>query len=95
MPERFRLNPYFPLIENLKGVRRVRLHAASDLYMKGVTHADVVGVGREYVTLHDPWSDTKHRLSFRGAERYLLHDDGRLVATGRNPCEERTPASVV
>lgn len=49
----------------------VRVHPATDLFMKGVTYATIVKIGRKWITLHHDLSDTTHRVSHKFAQANL------------------------
>jgi len=57
----------------------VRIHPATDLFMKGVVHAQVIRVGREYVTLYHSSSNTRHKCSFGFARAYFMNPNGEMM----------------
>lgn len=48
---------------NLKLNQLVRLHPATDLFMKGVVYATIKSIGKKWITLCHDWSNTTHRIS--------------------------------
>lgn len=49
----------------------VRIHPATDLFMKGVAYATIVKIGRKWVTLYHDLSGTTHRVSHKFAQANL------------------------
>jgi hypothetical protein len=41
---------------------RVRIHPASDWFMRGIRYADVLKVGKKYIHLHDTFTGTTFRM---------------------------------
>jgi hypothetical protein len=56
----------------LKVNQEVRIHPATDLFMRGVTHANVTKIGRKWIHLLHWRSRTKHKVSFRFAANYFM-----------------------
>lgn len=52
--------------------QQVRIHPATDLFMKGVTYATIVKLGRKWIHLHHYWSDTTHKVSFEFADKNFI-----------------------
>ncbi len=59
-------------MRQLKEGDEVRIHPASDLFMRGVVYATITKVGRKWVTLRHHRSKTTHKVSFDFAENYFL-----------------------
>lgn len=57
---------------NLRVGQRVRIHPATDLFMKGVAYADISALGTKWVSLYHHWSGTTHKVSYSFAARNFL-----------------------
>lgn len=47
----------------MKKNETVRIHPATDLFMRGVTHAIIKSIGRKWITLFHQRSGTTHKVS--------------------------------
>lgn len=50
----------------------VRLHPATDLFMRGVRYATVKTIGRKWIHLYHHGSKTTHKVSFAFASQYFM-----------------------
>lgn len=51
--------------------RRIMIHPASDYFMRGIRYADIVKIGRKWITLHSEF----HGLTFRITSDMILPID--------------------
>jgi hypothetical protein len=50
----------------------VRLHPATDLFMRGVTYATITKIGSKWIHLHHYLSNTHHKVTKEFAKEYFL-----------------------
>ncbi len=59
--------------------QEIRIHPATDLFMKGVNQATIRGIGKKFITLYHSPSKTKHKVDRAFAEAYFMTMQGEMM----------------